>query len=154
MTSPDADVVLAPLTSELAKLVARWFADDQEGQRRLDTDFYGAELKSWREVERDVNRHGWVGVVGDEQVGFVDLEVDGRRAGFTVYVRREHRRRGIGRQLSRLAAAEGSRLGIAELVGHVERGHLASTRCMVGAGFAQTGEDEFGPVFTRVVRDE
>jgi hypothetical protein len=40
-------VALRPLTRDLAALVAGWFTDDEEGQRRLDADFYGAGLKWW-----------------------------------------------------------------------------------------------------------
>jgi RimJ/RimL family protein N-acetyltransferase len=140
-------VVLTPLTRELAELVGRWFAEDKEGQRRLDADFYGAGLKWWQLVEQSADRHGWVGLLGDERVGFIDVEVDGERGGIAIYVRREFRGRGIGQRLLRLAAAEGSSLGIVELVGRVESDNVASTRCFLAAGFLRAGVDEWGPVF-------
>jgi L-amino acid N-acyltransferase YncA len=87
-----------------------------------------------------------VGLLGDERVGFIDVEV-GVWGGIAIYVRREFRGRGIGQQLSRLAAAEGSSLGIVELVGSVESDNVASTRCFLGAGFSRGGVDELGPVF-------
>lgn len=66
-----------PLTRDLAAAVASWFAKDEEGQRRLDTDFYGADLNWWLLVQECAARYGWVGVVGDEHVGFIDVEVEG-----------------------------------------------------------------------------
>ena len=140
-------VLLTPLTRELAALVGSWFAEDEEGQRRLDADFYGAGLKWWQLVEQSAVRHRWVGLLGDERVGFTDVEVDGERGGIAIYVRREFRGRRIGRQLLRLAAAEGPSLGIVELVGSVESDNVASTRCLLAAGFSQAGLDELGPVF-------
>jgi ribosomal protein S18 acetylase RimI-like enzyme len=136
-----------PLTRALAELVAGWFTEDEEGQRRLDADFYGAGLRWWPLVEEDAARYGWVGLLGDEPVGFIDVEIDGERAGIAIYVRSEFRRRGIGEQLLRVAAAEGRSLGVAELVGGVEGDNVASIRCFIAAGFTQAGEDQFGPVF-------
>jgi hypothetical protein len=63
-------VALRSLTRDLAALVAAWFTEDEEGQRRLDADFYGAGLKWWPLVEQDAVRYGWVGLLGDEPVGF------------------------------------------------------------------------------------
>jgi ribosomal protein S18 acetylase RimI-like enzyme len=140
-------VALRSLTRDLAALVAAWFTEDEEGQRRLDADFYGAGLKWWPLVEQDAVRYGWVGLLGDEPVGFIDLEIDGERAGIAIYVRSEFRRRGIGEQLLRLAAAEGRTLGVAEVVGGVESDNVASIRWLIAAGFTQAGADEFGPVF-------
>jgi hypothetical protein len=77
--SPAPFVVVTPLTRELATLVGSWFADDEEGQRRLYADFYGAGLKWWQLVEQSPDWHGWVGLLGDERVGFIDVEVDGER---------------------------------------------------------------------------
>lgn len=145
--SPAPSVALRPLTGELAALVAGWFTEDEEGQRRLDADFYGSGLKWWPLVEEDAARYGWVGVMDGEPVGFIDVEIDGERAGIAIYVRGEFRRRGIGEELLRLAAAEGRSLGVAELVGGVESDNVASIRCLIGAGFTPAGEDEFGPVF-------
>jgi hypothetical protein len=85
--SPEPSVVVTPLTRELAALVGSWFAEDEEGQRRLDADFYGARLKWWQLVEQSADRHGWVGLLGDEGVGFVDVEVDGERGDIAIYVR-------------------------------------------------------------------
>lgn len=147
MGSRASSVVLTPLTRDLAALVASWFAEDEEGQRRLDTDFYGADLKWWLVVQQCAPRHGWVGLLGDEPVGFVDVEVDGERGGIAIYVRPAFRCRGIGGQLLRLVAADGRALGIAELVGHVESDNVASIRCLLAAGFTQAGADEFGSVF-------
>jgi RimJ/RimL family protein N-acetyltransferase len=138
-------MALRPLTRELAALVAGWFTGDAEGRRRLDVDFYG--LRWWPLVDQDATRYGWVGLLADEPVGFVDLEIDGQRAGIAIYVRHEFRRRGIGAQLLRLAAAEGRSLGVAELVGGAEDDHVASIRCLTAAGFTQAGADEFGPVY-------
>jgi RimJ/RimL family protein N-acetyltransferase len=142
-----ATVALRPLTTDLAALVAGWFREDHEGQRRLDADFYGAGNRWWPLVEQDAARYGWVGLLDDEPVGFIDFEIDGERAGIAIYVRSEFRRRGIGEELLRLAAAEGQALGIAELVGGVESDNVASIRCLTAAGFTPAGADEFGPVF-------
>jgi GNAT superfamily N-acetyltransferase len=109
--SPAPFVVVTPLTRELATLVGSWFADDEEGQRRLDANFYGAGLKWWQLVEQSPDRHGWVGLLGDERVGLIDVEVDGERGGIAICVRREFGGRGVGQRLLRLAAAEGSRGG-------------------------------------------
>jgi GNAT superfamily N-acetyltransferase len=68
-------------------------------------DFYGAGLKCWQAVEQSAVRHGWVGLLGDERVGFIDVEVDGERGGIAVHVRRGFRGRGVGQRLLRLAAA-------------------------------------------------
>ena len=140
-------LALRPLTRDLAALVAGWFTKDEEGQRRLDADFYGAGLKWWPLVEQDAARYGWVGLLDDEPVGFIDVEIDDERAGIAIYVRSEFRRRGIGEQLLRLVAAEGRSLGIAQLVGGVESDNVASMRCLLAAGFTQAGADEFGPIF-------
>jgi GNAT superfamily N-acetyltransferase len=140
-------LVLTPLTRDLAVQVGSWFAEDQEGQRRLDADFYGAGLQWWQLVEQSVVRHGWVGLLGDERVGFIDVEVDGERGGIAIYVRREFRGRGIGQQLLSLAATEGPSLGIVELFGSVESDNVASTRCLLAAGFSQAGVDELGSRF-------
>jgi RimJ/RimL family protein N-acetyltransferase len=140
-------VLLTPLTKELAGLIGSWFAEDEEGRRRLDADFYGGGLKWWQLVEQSAVRHGWVGLLGDERVGFADVEVDGERGGIAIYVRREFRGRRIGQQLLRLAAAEGPSLGIVELVGSVESDNVSSIRCLLAAGFLQAGLDELGPVF-------
>jgi hypothetical protein len=35
----------------------------------------------WQLVEQSADRHGWVGLLGDERVGFVDVEIDGERGG-------------------------------------------------------------------------
>jgi RimJ/RimL family protein N-acetyltransferase len=145
--SPAQSVVLSPLTKDLAALVASWFIEDEEGQRRLDSDFYGADLKWWRLVQHDPARYGWVGLLDDEPIGFLDLEIEGERAGIAIYVRREFRRRGIGKQLLRLAAVEGRSLGVPELVGSAERDNAASTRCLIAAGFTEAGADELGPLF-------
>jgi ribosomal protein S18 acetylase RimI-like enzyme len=145
--SPASSVVLTPLTKDLAGLVGSWFAEDEEGQRRLDVDFYGVDLRWWQLVQRSAVRYGWVGLLGDELVGFIDVEVDGERGGIAIYVRREFRDRRIGQQLLRLAAAEGRSLGIAEHVGSVESDNAASIRCLHAAGFSQAGVDELGPVF-------
>lgn len=145
---PASSVVLTPLTRDLAALVGSWFADDEEGQRRLDAGFYGVELTWWLLVEQAAVRHGWVGLLDDERVGFIDVEVDGERGGIAIYVRREFRGRGIGQQLVRLAAAERPSLGIAELVASAESNNVASIRCLLAAGFTQAGVDELGPVFT------
>jgi RimJ/RimL family protein N-acetyltransferase len=142
-----ATVALRPLTTDLAALVAGWFREDDEGQRRLDADFYGAGHKWWPLVEQDAARYGWVGLLDDEPVGFIDFEIDGERAGIAIYVRSEFRRRGIGEELLRLAAAEGQALGVAELVGGVESDNVASIRCLMAAGFTPAGVDEFGPLF-------
>lgn len=123
-----APVVLTPLTRKLAVLVGSWFEGDEEGQRRLDTDFYGAGLKWWTLVERCPDRYGWVGLLDDQAVGFVDVEVNGEQGGLAIYVRREFRGRRVGRELLRLAAAEGRRLGVAVLVGGVENDNIASVR--------------------------
>ena len=112
---------------------------------RLDADFYGAGLKWLPLVEQDAVRYGWVGVLDGEPVGFVDVEIDGERAGIAIYVRSEFRRRGIGEQLLRLAVSEGRSLGVAELVGGVEDDNVASIRCLIAAGFTPAGADEFGP---------
>lgn len=149
MESPGSSVVLTPLTTELAGLVGSWFAEDEEGRRRLDADFYGGDLRWWPLVQRSAVRHGWVGLLGDECVGFVDLEVDGERGGVAVYVRHEFRGCRIGQQLLRLAAAEGRSLGIAELVGNVQSDNIASIRCFLAAGFSQAGIDKLGPIFRR-----
>jgi GNAT superfamily N-acetyltransferase len=151
--SPAPSVVLTPLTSDLAALVGSWFAEDEEGQRRLDADFYGAGLKWWQLVEQSAVRHGWVGLLGDERVGFVDVEVDDERGGIAIYVRRDLRGRGIGQQLLRLAAVEGRSLGIVELVGSVESHNVASTRCFLAAGFAQSGVDALGSRFRLQLSD-
>jgi hypothetical protein len=45
-------VALRPLTRDLAALVTGWFTEDEEGQRRLDADFYGAGLRWWPLVEQ------------------------------------------------------------------------------------------------------
>jgi GNAT superfamily N-acetyltransferase len=145
--SPAPSVVVTPLTRDLAALVGSWFAGDEEGQRRLDADFYGAGLKWWQLVEQSAVRHGWVGLLGDERVGFIDVEVDDERGGIAIYVRRDLRRRGIGQQLLRLAAVEGRSLGIVELVGSVESDNVASTRCFLAAGFSEAGADALGSPF-------
>jgi GNAT superfamily N-acetyltransferase len=145
--SPASSVVLTPLTKELAGLVGSWFAADEEGRRRLDAGFYGSDLRWWALVQRSGVRHGWVGLLGDERVGFIDVEVDGERGGVAIYVRHEFRRHRIGQQLLRLAAAEGRSLGVAELVGNVQGDNVASIRCFVAAGFSQAGVDKLGPVF-------
>jgi hypothetical protein len=77
--SPASSVVLVPLTRDLAALAASWFAKDEEGQRRLDTDFYAADLRWWLLVEQCATLYGWVGLLGDEPVGFIDVEVDRER---------------------------------------------------------------------------
>jgi GNAT superfamily N-acetyltransferase len=140
-------VVLTPLTRDLAALVASWFAEDEEGRRRLDADFYGARLKWWRLVEQSAVRHGRVGVSGDERIGFIDVEIDGERGGIAIYVQRDLRGRGVGQQLLRLAADEGRSLGIVELVGSVESDNVASIRCFLGAGFSPAGAEESGSRF-------
>ena len=142
MGSPASSLVLTPLTRDLAALVESWFADDEGGQRRLDADFYGAGLKWWRLVEQSASRHGWVGLLGDERVGFIDVEVDGERGGIAIYVCSDFRGRGIGQQLLRLAAAEGRSLSIVELVATVASDNVASTRCLLAAGFSQAGADQ------------
>jgi hypothetical protein len=57
--SPAPSVVVTPLARALATLVGSWFAEDEEGQRRLDADFDGAGLKWWQVVEQSAVRHGW-----------------------------------------------------------------------------------------------
>jgi GNAT superfamily N-acetyltransferase len=109
-------------TRDLAALVGSWFAEDDGGPQRLDAGFYGVDLTWWRLVEQSAVRHGWIGQLDDQGVGFTDVEVDRERGDIAIYVRRPFRGRGIGRQLLRLAAAEAPSLGIAELVGHVESG--------------------------------
>jgi RimJ/RimL family protein N-acetyltransferase len=144
---PAQPVVLSPLTKDLAALAAGWFIGDEEGRRRLDSDFYGADLKWWRLVQHDAARYGWVGLLDGEPIGFLDLEIESERAGVAIYVRREFRRRGIGKQLLRLAAVEGRYLGVPELVGSAERDNVASMRCLMAAGFTEAGADELGPLF-------
>jgi RimJ/RimL family protein N-acetyltransferase len=144
---PASSVVLTPLTRDLAALVGGWFAEDEDGQRRLDAGFYGVDLTWWLLVDQSAARHGWVGVLDDERVGFIDVEVDGERGGIAIYVRRGFRGRGIGQQLLMLAAAEGRSLGLAELVASAESDNMASIRCLLAAGFTQAGVDELGPVF-------
>jgi len=140
-------VTLRPLTRDLAALVASWFTEDDEGRRRLDADFYGANLKWWSLVEQDTARYGWVGMLDNEPVGFVDVEIEGERAGIAIYVRSEFRRRGIGEQLLRLAAAEARPLAVVELAAGAESDDIASLRCLIAAGFTQGDADEFGPLF-------
>jgi RimJ/RimL family protein N-acetyltransferase len=151
--SPSSSVVLTPLTRDLAALVGTWFAEDEEGPQRLDVGFYGADLTWWRLVEQSAVRHGWIGLLQDERVGFTDVEVDDERGDIAIYVRREFRGRGIGTELLRLAAAEARSLGVAELVGHAESDNVPSVRCLLAAGFSEVGADEFGPVFRLRLRD-
>jgi GNAT superfamily N-acetyltransferase len=141
-------VVLKPLTADHAAAACRWFDNDEEGQRRLDVSFYGVHPKWWQLVDQDAARYGWLGVMGSDAVGFVDLEVHDGRGSFTIYVRRELRQRGIGKTLVKLLAQEARAMGVEELVGHVEPGYVASSRLVLASGFSRVGEDDFGPIFS------
>ena len=146
--------VLTPLTGKLADKVAAWFVDDDEGRRRLDADFYGGfQPRWWSLVQRDAHRHGWVGLVDDAPVGFVDMEVVDEEGSLTIYIRRASRRQGLGTALLRLAAVEARAMNLAALVGHAESDHAASTRCLVAAGFSEDGRDDYGPVFRLPLTD-
>jgi GNAT superfamily N-acetyltransferase len=138
--------VLTPLTRELADEVAGWFVDDDEGRRRLDADFYGGvQPRWWTLVQRCANRYGWVGLAGDEHVGFVDMEVVDEEGSLTMYIRPAFRRRGLGTALLRLAAVEARAMNVPALVGHAESDYVASIRCLVAAGFLEDGRDDYGP---------
>jgi GNAT superfamily N-acetyltransferase len=154
VASPGSRLALTPLTQDLAAEVATWFTDDDEGQRRLDASFYGGlRPRWWLLVQGCAGRYGWVGLAGDERVGFLDLEVERGQGSLTIYVCRGFRGRGIGVALLGLAAVEARTMGMAELVGHVEKGYVASIRCLLSAGFSQIGMDAYGPIFSLRLTD-
>src|SRR5437899_889924 len=78
------------LTAADAAEVASWFEDDPEGQRQFG-GFYGVHPKWWALVQGDAGRLGWTVREGDEPVGFVDMEINGREGSIAFYVVR-HRR--------------------------------------------------------------
>jgi RimJ/RimL family protein N-acetyltransferase len=94
-----------------------------------------------------------VGLLGDERVGFVDVEVDGERGGIAIYVRREFRGRGLGQRWLRLPLARDRAWASSNFVASVESDNVASTRCFLAAGFSRARVDEFGLVFRLRVAD-
>lgn len=107
----DRPLVLVPLTESGAQTVASWFDVDAAGQREFG-GFYGRHPKWWSVVSGDERRFGWIVSAGAEEVGFVDVGLDDvGDASVAVYVRREYRNRGTGREILRQAAAVATRLG-------------------------------------------
>ena len=76
-------------------------------------DYNEAQIDAWARVERDrwaakrLGRPTWIAVIGDELVGFTDLEPDGRLD--MMYVHAAHQRKGVATALLKnveAAAAE------------------------------------------------
>jgi RimJ/RimL family protein N-acetyltransferase len=131
---------LVELTEDHAATVAGWFQTDDEARARLD--MYDEHPRWWRLVESDDSRHGYIGVLGSEPVGLVDIEIDDATANIALMVRFEHRNVGLGRRLIALAKDEAAHLGARELVGYIEPDNDAAIRCCLASGLELDALDD------------
>lgn len=101
----DLDVMIAIFLGSVRQIAAR---DYNEGQ-----------IDAWARVERDkwavkrLSRPTWIAVIGDEPVGFTDLEPDGRVD--MMYVHAAHQRKGIGTALLNKVEAAAAGLDLARI---------------------------------------
>jgi RimJ/RimL family protein N-acetyltransferase len=118
------------------ELIRAWFADDEEGNRRLE--FY-AQPELWFSL-LGPTRRGWFIIEGDHPVGFIDMEIDGDSGYIAYYVAPEYRGLGYGNQALQLMLDQARELGLAVLDGGVDPDNAASIAALKRAGF------EIGPL--------
>ena len=128
------------------KLIQRWFADDEEGIRRLE--FY-AQPELWFAL-LGPTRLGWFVIVDDHPVGFIDMEIDGESGYIAYYVAPEFRGLGYGTQTLQVMLDKARELGLALLDGGVDPDNAASIAALKRAGFEVGPLDEEGMLPVRV----
>lgn len=123
-------------TPDDSELIRSWFADDEEGNRRLE--FY-AQPELWFSLFGPT-RHGWFVIDRDHPVGFIDMEINGEAGYIAYYVAPEYRGLGHGNRTLLLMLDQARQIGLASLEGGVDPDNAASIAALKRAGF------EIGPL--------
>jgi L-amino acid N-acyltransferase YncA len=105
-----------------------------------------AQRRRWFRSHLPERRPLWVVEVGGEVVAWLSFEDFYGRAAYaataeiSVYVRSDHRGRGLGRALCERAVGHAPRLGLSTLVAFVFAHNAASVALFARAGFERWGE--------------
>lgn len=121
-----------------AERIRRWFANDAEGNRRLE--FYG-NPDTWFSLFGQ-SRRGWFVVVDEQPVGLVDMDWSGGVGSIAYYVAPEYRGRGYGNESVRLMVEQARTLGLGSLEGDVDPDNAASIAALRAAGFELLAFDD------------
>lgn len=135
-----------------APVLARFEQEDPGFVERLTPEFYG-DPEGWIAEIGDGGRLGWVALLEekreDEPIGFVDLAPDSVAgvAYMAFYVATEHRGRGFGSQLVRLAAARAEESNVRVLVAYAREDDLPARRSLERGGFTKVASVGDGTVY-------
>lgn len=130
------------LTEPDAAAMAAALGGDADARRRLD--WYADHPHWWSTVAGDPHRQAWTVWLGDDRVGFLDMELDEDRATIALYVAQPFRRRGFGTLITREACTIAAALNASVVAAHVETDNVASLAACAAAGFRHAGQDEDG----------
>src|SRR2546421_6951440 len=115
------------LTEADAQMVATWFVNDPDGQRKFG-GFYGVHPKWWDLVQREPGRYGWTVWRESEPIGFVDLTVAEGIGEVSFYVVRTCRGHGLGTTMLKALGRVARPLGASVLSGGVRPENVASVK--------------------------
>ena len=132
---------LRPLAAADLPGLEHWFNDDDTrhwlGDRRWPVNKLGMSGPT---------HHALLGVIDDEPVGLVDVDIDAdQRAAFAIVIAPDRRRHGLGRKMVQACLAAPQFAEVCEWFAGVESRNVASRQLLESCGFARmTDEDADG----------
>jgi RimJ/RimL family protein N-acetyltransferase len=139
---------LRPLRAEDVSVLDRLSRDDAEWQRRLGMP----HSTWWGLVSAGPERFGWLAVLGDDVVGYLDAERVGDAVSVALAIFKAWRGRGFAKELASLAIAVEPLAGARSIIAAVESDNAASHAVARAVGFVEDGQDEDGLILYRIRR--
>lgn len=139
--SIENNLTIVPLMPEHALQVASWYWSDVD---KAYIGFYTNASKWLELIEGDKNRTGWAALLGDELVGFLDLEIDGDLGYIAYSVKPIEQGRGIGKAMIKALFEISVVKQLKSIEAYVEESNIASQKVLLANNFKQMGYDKDG----------